>query len=323
MMPRQGHSAEQQWHQMFTHGLSFYMPKSSALGRTAQFFVKCTGVLIDYNYVVVAAHCVHWSPLQTQICLGDDPGFQLVVKNQLKVFYGSNDITRANVVAVSKISVPSFFDYDKPEPRENDIAVIKLQHRLTIDRDFVVPICLLNNPTFLQGQTVTAVGRALADPTSFFGMSGDDLNHLNEIQTEVVSNSYCQRLYSDLRMSYNKSSMICGGVSKKGVLKGDCGGPLQVEKNGVYYLIGLTITSFSAVEYRDIMPDAFTKVSQHCPFIAAHTQNKVHCLTNEYSVEELQNCTKFYDKILFEKYQKTCLFTDFVDGSTKNLCRYP
>uniref|UniRef100_A0A183CD56 Peptidase S1 domain-containing protein n=1 Tax=Globodera pallida TaxID=36090 RepID=A0A183CD56_GLOPA len=146
---------------------------------------------------------------------------------------------------------------------------------------------------------------------------------LNEMHVPIMSNDYCDRIFTDLGYTYRKHSLICAGFANRGIVPGDCGGPLQVEKDGVFYLVGITMSSFVAHTFRNFIPDVYIKVSSYCDFISSATHNEVHCLPNEYSGRELeQKCGERFNKLHFERYLENCMIiTDAVTGATKNVCR--
>uniref|UniRef100_A0A914HHC7 Peptidase S1 domain-containing protein n=1 Tax=Globodera rostochiensis TaxID=31243 RepID=A0A914HHC7_GLORO len=125
---------------------------------------------------------------------------------------------------------------------------------------------------------------------------------LNEMHVSIMSNDYCDRIFTDLGYTYRKHSLICASFANRGIVHGDCGGPLQVEKDDVY-----------------------TKVSSYCEFISSATHNQVHCLPHEYSGSELElKCGEHFNKLLFDRYLENCMIiTDPVSGATKNVCREP
>uniref|UniRef100_A0A914HK47 Uncharacterized protein n=1 Tax=Globodera rostochiensis TaxID=31243 RepID=A0A914HK47_GLORO len=96
--------------------------------------------------------------------------------------------------------------------------------------------------------------------------------------------------------------------------QGDCGGPLMVERGGLFYAAGLAVSSYNPPALRNILPDSYIAVNEHCDFIAQSTLGEAKCLANEYTENEVEaKCSNKFQRILYENYQATCSFLDSDD----------
>uniref|UniRef100_A0A914HG67 Peptidase S1 domain-containing protein n=1 Tax=Globodera rostochiensis TaxID=31243 RepID=A0A914HG67_GLORO len=245
-------------------------------------FVQCTGALISENYVITAAYCVRWNLLKLSKCLGKNDtnilGLQFTQPDELFVRAGSSEVNRANRMGVSKISVPELFEFTQPEPRRFDIALIRLKTRLQRQEYGIPPICLSRALNSLEGQMATTVGWELKD---YLMPNTLSVHSLSEERVPILARSHCPRMLQLPDDEYNQfNTFVCAGKTNRSVISGIYGNPMQIKRNGRFYLVGLSSSSFIKPHETS---DIYANVSSYCGFISAVTRSEVRCLDEEHN----------------------------------------
>ncbi|XP_004443949.1 PREDICTED: putative serine protease 41, partial [Ceratotherium simum simum] len=93
-------------------------------------------------------------------------------------------------------------------------------------------------------------------------------HNLQEVQVSIINNSRCNYLFQQPHVLKRiREDMICAGAEEGGIdsCKGDSGGPLTCEKNGLWIQVG--IVSGGVGCGRPNQPGIYTNVSRYFSWI--------------------------------------------------------
>lgn len=115
---------------------------------------------------------------------------------------------------------------------QNDIALMKLKRPIIFDAH-VSPICLANFD-FPVGTSCYVTGWGLPGPLS------SPTEILQETTVPLLDHGTCRTHFKNVNQV--TSDMRCAGAlgQSQGSCKGDSGGPLACERDGRWYLLGIT-----------------------------------------------------------------------------------
>ncbi|CAB3377877.1 Hypothetical predicted protein [Cloeon dipterum] len=203
----------------------------------------CGGTILNENYILTAAHCIHNLDLQ-----------------YFEVLSGSNLLSEANIHVVTEAKEHEEFIFQQNLP--NDVGLMKVNPPFVFG-EFVQPVTLIDQG--LEINDTTALGVALG-----WGMiySGSDYpNELMKVDLDVFSDEECLNayLYGPTERSIC-AGMSIGSDSQLGICGGDAGGPLIVDG------IQVGIISWARVPCGEPgFPAVFAQVSYYTDWIKANS----------------------------------------------------
>lgn len=224
--------------------------------------VHCGGSLINTKYVITAAHCVaHVKVEELKLRLGE---WDLENNPDCDEYDDCNpDVV---IATISKIIIHP--QYGK---HRNDIALLRLTEALPDNYTaHILPICLPLSTKFrhdlFPNAYVSAVGWRTTE---------SELRSKLKMSVELVTTSLeeCTEDLRDIDVQLNEMH-ICARFSQdqiRDTCYGDLGGPLQIQQNGNYYLIG--VMSFGPPCGRTSLPAVYTRITFYMDWIL---ENIVH-----------------------------------------------
>nr|XP_039252716.1 serine protease 40-like isoform X1 [Styela clava] len=156
--------------------------------------LKCTGVIIDKNSVVIPTSCVRKVVIKSNLK-------QLQVKVGLMGFTSTPYSVRRNVLKLHTISG------HKSAP--DNVTLLQLNESLPFSMDLIHPVCTSGEENPSIGETCVALGFVKRD--SFDGL----YDSLTEIPLTVTNNSECRTLADDHDYGIDEYQVkICAGNQK-------------------------------------------------------------------------------------------------------------
>ncbi|XP_063117289.1 mannan-binding lectin serine protease 1 isoform X2 [Cavia porcellus] len=190
----------------------------------------CGGTLLDLNWLVTAAHCLH-QPVDSE-----DPRLHasyLLHPSDFKIIMGKHWRRHSDAdeqhLRVKQIILHPLYN---PSTFENDVALLELSESPTLN-NFVMPICLPEEPS-QEGSMVIVSGWGKQFLQRF-------PETLMEIEIPLVDHHTCKEAYVPLKKKVTED-MICAGEKEGGkdACAGDSGGPMVTldTERGRWYLVG-------------------------------------------------------------------------------------
>ncbi|XP_041772682.1 uncharacterized protein LOC121593948 isoform X2 [Anopheles merus] len=212
----------------------------------------CGGTLIDNLYIITAAHCVKTYN-----------GFDLRVR--LGEWDVNHDVEFYPYIERDIISVQVHPEY-YAGTLDNDLAILKMDRPVDLtSAPHIAPACLPDKHTDFSGQRCWTTGWG----KDAFGDYGKYQNILKEVDVPIVNHYQCQNQLRQTRLGYtynlNQGFICAGGEEGKDACKGDGGGPLVCERNGVWQVVGVVSWGIGCGQAN--VPGVYVKVAHYLDWI--------------------------------------------------------
>lgn len=216
----------------------------------------CGGTLIDGSHIITAAHCVKtYSGFDLRVRLGEWD-----VNHDVEFFpYVERDVISVHIH-------PEYY----AGTLDNDLAILKLSQPVDFSgTPHINPACLPDKFTDFTRQRCWTTGWG-KDNWDY----GKYQNILKEVDVPIIEQNTCQNQLRQTRLGYNyvlNPGFICaGGEEGKDACKGDGGGPLVCERNGVWQVAGIVSWGIGCGKVN--VPGVYVRVSHYLDWISQITQ---------------------------------------------------
>ncbi|XP_017036137.1 uncharacterized protein [Drosophila kikkawai] len=218
----------------------------------------CGGTLIDAQHIISAAHCIK-----------SQNGFDLRVR--LGEWDVNHDVEFFPYIERDVVSVHIHPEY-YAGTLDNDLAILKLDQPVDFTKNpHISPACLPDKYSDFTGARCWTTGWG----KDAFGEHGKYQNILKEVDVPILSHHQCEAQLRNTRLGYsyklNPGFVCAGGEEGKDACKGDGGGPLVCERNGVWNVVGVVSWGIGCGQVN--VPGVYVKVSAYLPWIQQITQS--------------------------------------------------
>ncbi|GAB6027777.1 hypothetical protein CHUAL_002012 [Chamberlinius hualienensis] len=214
---------------------------------------RCGGSLVNRFYIITAGHCVARAKApQVLVILGD---YEL--KSQ-------SEPLESEFYRVVDIQVHPRFEFT-PQADRYDVAVLRLDRPVEY-QPHITPICLPRKDESFEGMVGYVAGWGATEPGSKLRPSA-----LQVVDVPIITNSLCELWHREKGIGVRIfPEMMCAGYrgGGKDSCQGDSGGPLMVNRQGVWYLIGIVSAGFSCAQQNQ--PGIYHRIAYTAEWLANH-----------------------------------------------------